>query len=362
MGMMMGRSLHINHSNWTIAAPLDAHIPLNQESIIPRPRASYDMPTTFTHRLIEYQLCKTVDKVDNIRTSPAGGSMSMSTLSEFHHEVLQIIESLPPLYHVINPDTTWDETCPWLVRQREYLCCIFYLCIMILHRPYIFPQSQKQPRTEVLHAGINILHSQAREFAILQPHHYKLFTLVYFALEGATCALAVIITSPGENRNLFSEAFEVIRESIQRLIIVSSVNPIARKTADLIQGLLLRAENASSQYEEKNLAEPSLSASIIRPNVGLTQVDVSPATFASSSEPKEYSSIDCSGYVDPSAQNLASFNGGFDASSADNWNPANLDWWNFAPDNAMGSAQENWNSGGVMDLREMETIHYSGPS
>lgn len=254
MGMVLGKSLTLSVNDCLIVPPTDCEIPRDRKSIAPSPRCFYEKPTVFTIRLLEYQLGL---HFHDIKALEAEGPYprDYSKVERLHQRAVDFIDKIPPIYRSDNPDTSFDDQCPWLPAQREYLKSNAWLFLLLLHRTYIF--SIAQSRTEIMKAGIQMLHAQQKFFCSLQPQQYKLFTLAYVSVDPAVSMLAVLITYPKEEQELVPEAFRCIRETLWRLNQIRGSNIVAGQGADVIQSLLARAEPKHEQTLTTNSHTPT---------------------------------------------------------------------------------------------------------
>ena len=239
MGMVLGKPLNFKVGDYTIIPPIDCEIPRNRTSTAPFQRIDYDKPNTFTVRLLEYQIHRYLPQVRELEAEGAH-PRDFSKVERLHQVALDYIATMPPTYRFKNPDRSFDDACPMLASQREFLCATVWLFLLVLHRPYIF--SMAKSRTEILKAGIQMLNAQQRLFLSLKPHHYRMFTLAYLSVEPCVSMLAVLIAFPLENANLVVEAFRCLKESLSRLNTIRGTNRVAGQGADVIRNLLLRAE------------------------------------------------------------------------------------------------------------------------
>ncbi len=239
MGMVLGKPLNFKINDYSITSPIDCEIPKNRTSTAPFQRIDYDKPNTFTVRLLEYQIHRYLPQVRELEAEGAH-PRDFSKVERLHQVALDYIATMPPTYRFKNPDRSFDDACPMLASQREFLCATVWLFILVLHRPYIF--SVAQSRTEILKAGIHMLNAQQRLFLTLKPHHYRMFTLAYLTVEPCVSMLAVLIAFPQENADLVSEAFRCLKESLTRLNAIRGTNRVAGQGADVIHNLLLRAD------------------------------------------------------------------------------------------------------------------------
>ena len=239
MGMVLGKSLNFKASDCAIIPPTDCEIPTNRTSTAPFQRAVYDQPNHFTVRLLEYQIHKYIPQVRELEME-GPYPRNHGKVERLHQMAFDFIATLPACFRFENPDTTFDEECPMLASQRDFLCATVWLFVLMLHRPYIF--SVAKSRSEIMRAGIQMLHAQQRFFLILQPHQYKMFSLAYLSVEPCVSMLASLIAFPYENAEMAHEAFQRIKQTLQRLKKIRGTNKVAAQGADVIQNLLLRAE------------------------------------------------------------------------------------------------------------------------
>lgn len=237
--MVLGKSLTLNLSDCNIVPPTDCEIPTNRKSTAALPRAPDEKPNEYTIRFLEYQL---TSNLHGVKALEAEGPYprDYGKVERLHQLAVSYLDTVPAIYRSDNPDTSFDRECPWLPAQREHLCSAAWIFVLLLHRTYLF--SIPKSREAIMRAGIETLRAQQRFFDLLQPHHYKLFTLTYLSTDPAISMLAVLITYPKEQGEWVGQAFRCIREALWRLNRIRGANKIAGQGADVIQNLLGRAE------------------------------------------------------------------------------------------------------------------------
>jgi hypothetical protein len=263
MSIVLGKPSKANAGNWIITLPLDSPIPVDKTQTVPTERPSFSKPTQFTHRLIEYRILSQLPGVLKILS----GEFNLRDhvqIQEYHQKMHDLIAELPPALRFENPDTQWDAEYPWIKTQREYACGTTMLSFLIFHRysMFHFPQS----RTGVIKSGIKVLQAQERHFRTLSIQHHKLYALAFFTLEAATAIMVVFIAYPAENRGLFENAMDHVKDGIARMNIIMAANPFARPAKQLIELLMLRAESLHNNPDPKATSVPSVTNPLPTPH------------------------------------------------------------------------------------------------
>jgi len=279
MAVILGKPMHIRLEDCKIVLPLDAHCSANWKHVAPVARSPLEKPTSFTQRLVEYQLHIHLHKV---RTLEMEGPFPQdyTRVEHLDGQAHAYMDSLPQIWRFDDPDTSFDAACPWLSPQREYLCSITWFFLVALHRPYIFTMAAS--RTEIVQAGIQVLHAQDRLVKALRPHQYKLFILFYLTFEAAVAILAVYIAFPTENSHLSAEAFHCIEESIAYLQKIRGANVFAGPGVDVVQTLYNRARPSGHERGGHSEVRPEHS----QPST--VQGPMQPAMAASTRQPADW--------------------------------------------------------------------------
>lgn len=237
--MVLGKTMNLHCSDCSITPPADCDVPLRPELKAPSPRGHFEDPSPFTLRLLEFYLAR---GMRDIRSPEAGGSYSenYARVLETHQKTVEYIESLPSLYRLTNPDTSFDLLFPWLSPQRYYLRSSIMLFLILLHRPYLF--HDKESRKQLLLCGMDMLDAQQKFFEALQPGQYIMFPLTYLSIEPCVSILAVLISHPTENVDLFAGVFDAARLAATRLEKIRDTNVLAEPGLGTIRALLVRAD------------------------------------------------------------------------------------------------------------------------
>ena len=239
MALTLGKSINLALDDFNLFPPIDTAISRKRTTTLPSPRGEFDKPNSFTARLMEYRLHA---KLPRIIALEAEGPFpkSFTKVDKLHQEAMDFIENLPPTYRFENPDTSHDAEFTYLPAQREYLCIVTWLFVLLLHRTYLFSNSKS--RTEVVKASINILRSVHRAVRYLRPNQRRFFALSHFGVEASVSALAILIAYPRENTLLLPQALRLVKETCGRFTEMRDSNGFAGPGVDIIRPLLTRAE------------------------------------------------------------------------------------------------------------------------
>ena len=120
-----------------------------------------DVQTSFTQRLLDYQLAQIISEIDELQLGTAKGMpQDVAELERLHDKIQSLIDHFPPSLAVSRRGTSHDNANPFLRPQAELLKCSVYCLIVNLHRPFIL--TLRQSRLKIGKVGIQVLESQQR--------------------------------------------------------------------------------------------------------------------------------------------------------------------------------------------------------
>lgn len=114
--------------------------------------------------------------------------MLPSDVQRYEQEIEKWIKSFPPQFSIIAPDTTQDETYPWLVLHRQYLYTIGYIMKISPAKSYFVrrsPSAESELEQQIKATGIDnclvFMEKLEQYFAYVYPHdarfHFVLFSI-----------------------------------------------------------------------------------------------------------------------------------------------------------------------------------------
>ncbi|WYZ44450.1 hypothetical protein EsH8_VII_000886 [Colletotrichum jinshuiense] len=143
-----------------------------------------NMPSPIMHIKLQGQLIRTLSQ----SFEKTGNSMLPSDVQRYEQEIEKWIESFPPQFSIITPDTTQDETYPWLVLHRQYLYTIGYIMKISPAKSYLVrrsPSAESELEQQIKATGIDncllFMEKLEQYFAYVYPHdarfHFVLFSI-----------------------------------------------------------------------------------------------------------------------------------------------------------------------------------------
>ncbi|KAI5779365.1 fungal-specific transcription factor domain-containing protein [Geopyxis carbonaria] len=277
MSMILGRPTLINDRHCTMTLPVDCDMPNDLTKCIPIARGPMDAPSTYTERLLDYQLAHLIDEIDDMQTKSAKAiSHDFEGVDRLHAKIFNLIESFPASLAVENRDTSYDSSHRFLRAQAELLRCSTFSLIVGLHRPFIFTRNKS--RREIVSAGLRVLESQQALIDATREHHHTIYTLNFFTFDPAVLISAIIIKAPMNIHNdMLERAMAHLRSGARRMEILGKRIKLAEKGACVLNMLLMRAELSMAKTQQVRMIR-----------AGATVAAVSSPSEASSGENSDH--------------------------------------------------------------------------
>jgi hypothetical protein len=233
-----------NLGECNVSPPLDCDVPTNRLTKIPIARAASDKPTPLTERLLRYELSL---KFFDLKKLEAEGSVPKdpSKVQALHEFALDFQKRLPPAYQRDNPDTRWDEECPFLPTHRELLYNILNFFFLSLHRNYLFTREGSQ--MEVFERALIILGGQAKLFEKLKGVPTRHIVLTFPTFDSGLILSVIMISNPKRYRDVFIKVFQALNAAIDRLTYLGTSMAMAKAGAEILSNLYQRVLAAQEQ-------------------------------------------------------------------------------------------------------------------
>lgn len=260
-----------------------------------------DAPNRFCERRLQIDLAKIAS---TILSSNRGKACADPAAIDKQMEILKVdlIEELPPVFRLDDPDEKWDEQLPHLSRQRQMFRISVFAAICMLLRPMIVIPANAvralsasdrklvvKHRTSLIGAAVEVLDSVAKLHSLMGGKHNRFFLLSFFTLEPAVLLGMYLITPKlgakegrqgssapkssrglaAEERDLWKRRFQKLEEAVARLNMLSEVSSIARTGVKVLEKVLVMindTEMARSFKEENENMSASSSSKSRSPN------------------------------------------------------------------------------------------------
>ena len=190
MSLQLGRPRMINVSDCTLTDPIDCDFAFEPSRTLLRLPEPDDRPSSFTLQLVKYRIGLAIHHLMSTgATDPL--LQDHDIVQSLHSEVLSILMNLPPAMRLTNPDTSWDHLYPGLIKQRLQICIVTHSFLVALHRPHA--SKHLVSRQHAIYSATTSLTASHDRFKQSQPHHYKIYTLVFHTIDtGIFLAAAAI--------------------------------------------------------------------------------------------------------------------------------------------------------------------------
>lgn len=225
MSLQLGRPRLINVSDCTLTDPIDCDLPLEPARTLVRVPEPDERPSSFTLQLVKFKIgCMIHRMLSTGATSPILEDYSI--VQSLQDDLSHILASLPRAMQVEKPDTSWDLMYPGLVKQRLQISIVVFSFQLALHRTHASRHvSSRQMAKE---AAIRTLEASHELFERSQPHHHKIYTLVFYTIDsGIFLAVTAIkhYTAASEERQ---RIFRSLKQAVGRLSVLKDRNIAAQ--------------------------------------------------------------------------------------------------------------------------------------
>ncbi|RDW71290.1 hypothetical protein BP6252_07853 [Coleophoma cylindrospora] len=267
MALALGRPRIINASDCDIKTPMNCDTPQDPSTTIPTPYASENdtMPTSFYPSLLGYSIAQMVHEM---RTTGANKRFpkNYQVIGDMHRRILSLLDTVPPVFRVQNPDTSWDSRCPNLPRQREQIFMGANSLLLGLHRSHI--HTHPESREAAIEAALSVLQAQQRFFDLTPSNQYRFFGLAFFTMDAATFLSAATMLHRLVDAQLKERIDFALHQALIRLEALQDVNPLARSGVKLLRYCFQKI-----QYSPRHTDQ-------VPPNLGHSAVHTSPGVSA----------------------------------------------------------------------------------
>lgn len=235
MSVILGRPRLINTSDCTVRTPFDCDIPSNPSKTIPGTTIPGGPPSHYSLSLFNLAIGKLFHEMLSLGANKKH-TQNYERVEMLHEKVNILLSELPPVVRPRNPDTSWDSRDPDIARQRQQIATVANSFLISLHREHVSVHAES--RTAAIRAGIELLAAQDHMFSLIQPHHYRMYGLSCHTIDACMFLSATILDSEtviGLDHATFLEVTSTLRKAIDQLNIMSSMSPMAKSGAELLE-------------------------------------------------------------------------------------------------------------------------------
>ncbi|KAF2497066.1 hypothetical protein BU16DRAFT_348592 [Lophium mytilinum] len=256
MALELGRPMFIDLKKCTVTPPIECEIPPDRLKRVPTPRSDSDPPIPLTERILRLTISR---RFAEIRELESQGSVPQNPekVKELHDFAVKYREDLPAFFRVTNPDTRWDDSCPFVPTHRELISFLTDSFLMALHRPYIFTRSKSQ--REVYNCALAILDSQDRLFQFHRASSTQWFVGTTFPTFDAAVLLAVVLVSnPERYHAAFSRPYQSLQRALERLRLIGLSLPLAKSGSEILESTVRRVVEAHERAGPSDIVSTEL--------------------------------------------------------------------------------------------------------
>jgi hypothetical protein len=231
MSVMLGRPRSINASDCTIRTPIDCDFPTDPSKTVPTMIRPDGEISSYSATLFQYELAH---KVHELLAAGVHRPhiQDYFIVTKFHNEIMALINNLHPSIRPENPDSSWDDKFPGLIRQRYYLASAAYMFMLALHRPHA--SIHIPSRDAAITAALNCLDAQEKLFRSLKSHQYRIYSLAFYSIDAGIFLAGIRLERPELDQDLQVRIQTAISTAIARLKIMEEKSPMAKSGLQIL--------------------------------------------------------------------------------------------------------------------------------
>ncbi|PQE19410.1 Fungal specific transcription factor domain-containing protein [Rutstroemia sp. NJR-2017a BBW] len=231
MSVMLGRPRSINASDCTIRTPIDCDFPTDPSKTVPTMIRPDGEISSYSATLFQYELAH---KVHELLAAGVHRPhiQDYFIVTKFHNEIMALINHLHPSIRPENPDSSWDDKFPGLIRQRYYLASAAYMFMLALHRPHA--SIHIPSRDAAITAAMNCLDAQEKLFRSLKSHQYRIYSLAFYSIDAGIFLAGIRLERPELDQALQLKIQTAISTAIARLKIMEEKSPMAKSGLQIL--------------------------------------------------------------------------------------------------------------------------------
>lgn len=232
MAFTLGRPRAINSSDCTIKPPLDRDIPANPSATIPTALFAHEPPSSFTPHLFQYAVCEQMHEGMTLGVHKSHLE-DFSLVKTIHDRILSLINSLPPVHRLANPDRSWDSSHRNIPKQRQQIATAAHSFLLALHRPH--SKSHASSRDAAIESALSVLDAQERLFDLMATQYSNIYALSVYTIDASTFLAVTMLQYPPSNIALSYRIDNAIEKARRRLDIAKERVPMANSALQVLK-------------------------------------------------------------------------------------------------------------------------------
>ena len=214
MALTLSRPRAINCADCTIETPIDCDIPHDPSSTVPTALPRHGRPSSFTPHLFQYAVCQQMHKIMTLGVDKPH-LKDYGIVKVINDHILSLMDDLPPVHRPHNPDTSWDEQCPYIPKQRQQITTAANSFLMALHRPHVGMYATS--RQLALEAALNTLNAQERLFNQMGSRYSNIHALSFYTLDAGMFLAVTAAKYPPTVPYMLDLIHDALQRAIHRL-------------------------------------------------------------------------------------------------------------------------------------------------
>lgn len=212
-------------------------------------------------------------------------------IQEYVHQIEAWMVAFPPVYQVSEPDTSYDQSNPWVVSHRFYIHTMAYLMILNPMRTYMSqPFSQSTPddkqaiRSDAIYYSLRNLNTTGK-WAEMASHRDGRFHFIIFSLFDTA---AVLSTALIKDQDGTIPCRDEITEAVDNAVVILRRLKALSKTAKTSHDILVRMIQRIPRrpiYDRDNRKKPRLGNADMTAQVSGPSPPTNPAGSATHHSP-----------------------------------------------------------------------------
>jgi hypothetical protein len=266
MALVLGRPRIINSNDCNIRVPIDCTIPDDPSRVVPTAveEGGGSPPSTITVSIFRYRISQLIHEM---KTTGANKRFprDYSVVQNLHDRVISFFDALPLVFRpsTQNPDTSWDDRYPNLMRQREQILTAGNSFLIGLHRPHA--HSNLESRNAAMQAAFTLLDSQQRFFDKTPQSQYRFFGLAFFTVDACFLLSTLAAMYPPTDQTVKQRIHLSLLQGMNRLEVLENVNAIAGSGLKILRYCYQKMRLAMSLDPIEIVAEVTEQPRIVAP-------------------------------------------------------------------------------------------------
>lgn len=232
MAFTLGRPRAINSSDCTIKPPLDRDIPISPSKTIPTALFAHEPPSSFTPHLFQYAVCEQMHEGMTLGVHKSHIE-DFSLVKTIHDRILSLINNLPPVHRLGNPDRSWDSSHRHIPKQRQQIATAAHSFLLALHRPH--SKSHATSREAAIESALLVLDAQERLFDLMATQYSNIYALSVYTIDASTFLAVTMLRYPASDTALSYRIDNAIQKARHRLDLARERVPMANSALQVLK-------------------------------------------------------------------------------------------------------------------------------